>query len=104
MDEQQRVQNIFVKLSMEHLREFIVGSIVECTPQRTEIPCMDLCEEEVCRKAYKAATAANIALNDLKAMHPIIVEIVKDVIGDYCESSPEYDDEGGSYGRWYNDE
>ena len=104
MDDNQRVQDIFVKLSMEHLRDIIVGALVDLTPERTEISCMDLCEEEVCRKAYAAATEAKVALNDLELMYPIIVEIAGKVASDYCESSPEYDDEGGDYGRWYNDE
>lgn len=104
MDEQQRVQDIFVKLSMEHLRDCIVGSIVEHTPDGTCIPRMEECESEVCRRAYEAATEARIALNDSKAMESIIAEIANEVAGDYCEDAGEYDDEGGSYGRWYNDE
>ena len=52
----------------------------------------------MCRKVYQAATEANLPLNDLKAIRPIISKIANDVVGDYCESEPERD------AGWYNDE
>ena len=98
MDKQQQVQDIFMKLSMEHFREFISGSILFSTKPYTVIRSMELCEEEVSRKVYQAATEANLPLNDLKAIRPIISKIANDVVGDYCESEPERD------AGWYNDE